>query len=55
METKQAFRKKGKIMEDTGISAGIESKNVTVLMKKNDVKGVGGENTSASYWEVSRQ
>ena len=57
MENKHAFWKKVKTMKRTGVSAGIESKDGTVLMEKNEVKGrwreyfneiLGGEQTVSS-------
>ena len=57
MENKHAFCKKVKTKEGRGVSIGIESKDGTVLMEKNEVKDrwreyfselLGGEETVSS-------
>ena len=60
MENKHAFWKKLKTKEGRGVSIGIENKDGTVLMERNEVKGrwrdniselLGGEQTVSSMME----
>ena len=64
MENKHAFCKKVKTKEGRGVSIGIESKDGTVLMEKNEVKDrwreyfselLGGEETVSSMVEEDQE